>query len=215
MPRMYVLNSWVGAAEYDEGDTYSGEQVGNRNQKSVEVPIRRSGDQWKSDIPTFINGRPNIQAFAEPEQKPKDRKKKSVADSIDLAERHYQRLEEMSSALDEEYLAGEIDDERYELLRYKMDERLAKAWRRLEKENFPIWQKLEEKQLTMAENEAIVQHTPESKEENSLSQWKKADKSLLTGEGWGSMALRDCKETNVFLIGYCAILKLINKIKGE
>lgn len=167
------------------------------------------------DIPTFVNGRPNIAAFAEPEQKPKDKKKKSVADSIDLAERHYQKMQEMSISLDEEYLSGEIDDERYELLRYKMDERLAKAWRRLEKENFPIWQKLEEKQLTMVESEAIVQHTTESKEENSLSQWKKADKSLLTGEGWGNMALRDCKETNVFLIGYCAILKLINKMKGE
>lgn len=140
MPRQYIVNSWVGAAEYDEGDTYSGEQVGNRNQKSIEVPIRRSGDQWKADIPTFIDGRPNIAAFAEPEQKPKVKKKKSVADSIDLSNRHLERMEKLSEQLDEEFLAGEIDEERYELLRYKMDERLIKAFRRVEKENAPIWE---------------------------------------------------------------------------
>ena len=140
MPRQYIVNSWVGAAEYDEGDTYSGEQIGNRNQKSVEVPVRRSGDQWKSDIPTFVNGRPNIAAFAEPEQKPKEKKKKSVADSIDLAEKHFQRMEKLSQELDEEYFSGEIDEERYELLRYKLDERLIKSWKRLEKENKPFWE---------------------------------------------------------------------------
>lgn len=215
MPRQYIVNSWVGAAEYDEGDTYSGEQIGNRNQKSVEVPIRRSGDQWKSDIPTFVNGRPNIKAFAEPEQKKEVKKKKSVADSIDLAERHYQRMEAMSIALDEEYFAGEIDEERYELLRYKMDARLIRAWKRLEKENAPIWQKQDEKYAEQGLTFSLDEINFESKEESRFSQWKKADKTLITGEGWQWQALRDCKETNVFLIGFCKVLQLIKKIKGE
>lgn len=193
MARHYIIQDWQNAAEY------SGEMIGRRLARSQEIFLP--------------NGKANIALFADEE--PKTKKRKSVADSIDLSERHFSRMERMSQELDEEYLAGEIDDERYELLRYKMDERLAKAWKRLEKDSLPIWQKLEEKQLTMAENVAIVQHTPESKEESSLSQWKKADKSLLTGEGWGSMALRDCKDSNVFLIGYCAILKLVKKFKGE
>jgi len=41
MPRQYIVNSWVGAAEYDEGDTYNGQQVGNRNQKSIGVHVTR------------------------------------------------------------------------------------------------------------------------------------------------------------------------------
>lgn len=215
MPRQYIVNSWVGACEYDEGDTYSGEQIGNRNQKSVEVPIRRSGDQWKSDIPTFVNGRPNIAAFAEPEQKPKVKKKKSVADSIDLAQRHFDRVEQMSIDLDEEYFAGEIDEERYQLLRYKLDERLIKAWKRLEKENAPFWQKEDEKFAESSLTFSMDEISFENNRKSCKSLGKTADKSLIDGEGWGRIALRDCKNDNVFLVGICAVIKLINKIKGE
>ena len=44
--RTHIVQSWVGACEYDEGDTYNGQQIGNRNQKSIGVLIERSGDQW-------------------------------------------------------------------------------------------------------------------------------------------------------------------------
>lgn len=215
MPRQYIVNSWVGAAEYDEGDTYSGEQVGHRYQKSIEVPIRRSGDQWKADIPTFVNGRPNISAFAEPEQKPVVKKKKSVVDSIDLAEKHFQRMEKLSEELDDEYYSGEIDDERYELLRYKLDQRLIAAWKRLERENAPIWQKEDEKYAENSLTFSLDEITFETKRKSHKSLAKTVDKSLIAGEGWASMALKDCKETNVFLIGTCKVLGLIKKIKGE
>ena len=147
--------------DYDDwhGLSMNGRQWKNRETK--ETRNLSGADYWHmrkaiepkmlEDIPTFVNGRPNISAFAEPvQQKPVVKKKKSVADSIDLAEKHFQRMENMSRELDEEYFAGELDEERYELLRYKLDERLIKAWNRLEKENGPIWQK--DKRLSRFKN---------------------------------------------------------------
>ena len=211
-----------------EGLSMNGRQWKNRQTK--ETRNLSGADYWHQrkaiepkmleDIPTFVNGRPNISAFAEPvQQKPVEKKKKSVADSIDLAEKHLARMEKLSEELDEEYFAGEIDEERYELLRYKMDERLIKAFHRVEKENAPIWQKqdreFKEKSLTFSLDEIEWNTAAKNKEKSFKSLAKTADKSLLTGKGCVSMALRDCKETNVFLIGTCKVLGLIKKIKGE
>jgi len=111
-----------------------------RNLSGAAYWFARKADCPKQEPEVWVNGKANIAGFAEPEQKSKDKKKKSVADSIDLAEKHFQRMEAMSIALDEEYFAGEIDEERYELLRYKLDKRLIAAWQRLEKENKPFWE---------------------------------------------------------------------------
>ena len=131
MSRYFMIQSWVGSHE-NEPD-YNGQQCGERNVRSSEVvPLY---DQY---------GNANIKAFSdealEARKKPATKPKKSVADSIDLSNRHLERMEKLSEQLDEEFLAGEIDEERYELLRYKMDERLIKAFRRVEKENAPIWE---------------------------------------------------------------------------
>ena len=140
MPRTHIVQSWVGACEYDEGDTYSGEQIGNRNQKSIGLLLERSGDQWKAgnvsqDIPTFINGRPNIQAFAEPIAKSKaPAKTKSVLSSILLADRNYERLCGLSEQLDAELDQGLIDLESWAAARKNIDARLAKAWARVQRE---------------------------------------------------------------------------------
>lgn len=226
MPRTHIVQSWVGACEYDNGDTYSGEQIGNRNQKSIGVLIERSGDRWKAiepkmheDVPTFVNGRPNISAFAEPEPVRKVKPKKSVADSIDLAQRHFDKMEKLSEELDNEYFDGEIDQARYDLLRYKLDERLIRAWRRVEKENGPIWQKedreFEENNLTFSLDDVKLDTAAKGKEKSIKALAKTADKSAITGQDWLSLALKDCKDSNVFLIGFCAIIKLIKKAKGE
>jgi hypothetical protein len=162
-------------------------------------------------------GNANIKAFSDEaleSRKKRPVKKKSVADSIDLAQRHFDRLEQMSIDLDNEYFDGDIDQTRYELLRYKLDERLIKAWKRLEKENSPIWQKEDEKYAENSLTSSMDEISFESKRKSFKSLGKPANKSLIDGEGWASMALKDCKETNVFLIGYCAILKLVKKIKG-
>ena len=129
MSRYFMIQSWVGSHE-NEPD-YSGQQCGERNVRSSEVvPLY---DQY---------GNANIKAFSDEalESRKNTKPKKSVADSIDLAERHFNRMEQMSKTLDEEYFSGEIEEERYNILRYKMDERLLKSWRRLEKENQLIWE---------------------------------------------------------------------------
>lgn len=120
MPRMYVLNSWVGAAEYDEGDTYNGQQVGNRNQKSIGVHVTRSGDQWYA----------NTAAYAEPEKKA-PAKKKTAFQSISLADSNYERLCGLSDALDTQLDNGELSFEDWTYARRQIDDRLAKAWSRL------------------------------------------------------------------------------------
>lgn len=116
--RQYLVGSWNNADEYD----YSGEQLmGARNGKSVCVDHM------------LPNGMANISRYEDaPKAKPK---KRSIADRIDLANAHYERMEAMSNELDNAYFAGEMDSERYALLRIKMNERLHKAWKRLSKEN--------------------------------------------------------------------------------
>ena len=135
--RTHIVQSWVGACEYDEGDTYNGQQIGNRNQKSIGVLIERSGDQWKAgnvdqQIPTFINGRANVAAFAEPVTKSKaPTKKKTAFQSISLADSNYERLCGLSDALDTQLDSGELSFEDWTYARRQIDERLAKAWSRL------------------------------------------------------------------------------------
>ena len=194
---MYVVQSWSDAA------SYSGEQIGNRLAKSQELFLP--------------NGKANIALFADEE--PKTKKHKSVADSIDLAQKHFDKLEQMSIDLDNEYFDGEIDQARYDLLRYKLDERLIRAWRRVEEENGPIWQKedreFEENNLTFSLDGVKLDTPAKGKEKSFKALAKTADKSLIKGEGCVSLALKDCKDSNVFLVGFCAIIKLIKKAKGE
>lgn len=133
--RTHIVQSWVGACEYDEGDTYNGQQVGNRNQKSIGVLVERSGDQWKAgnvdqQIPTFINGRANVAAFAEPVTKPKvpAKPKLTAFDKICTADRAYSRLSALSEELDNQLEGGEIDLESWAYARKQLDKKLEKAW---------------------------------------------------------------------------------------
>ena len=51
MARLYVTQSWVGCAE----DSYSGEQIGNRNSKSVGVHMYRDGDTYKANLAAYAD----------------------------------------------------------------------------------------------------------------------------------------------------------------
>lgn len=133
--RTHIVQSWVGACEYDEGDTYNGQQIGNRNQKSIGVLIERSGDQWKAgnvdqQIPTFINGRANVAAFAEAVTKAKvpAKPKLTAFDKICTADRAYSRLSALSEELDNQLEGGEIDLESWAYARKQLDKKLEKSW---------------------------------------------------------------------------------------
>ena len=134
--RTHIVQSWVGACEYDEGDTYNGQQIGNRNQKSIGVLIERSGDQWKAgnvdqQIPTFINGRANVAAFAEPVTKLKTpaKPKLTAFDKICTADRTYSRLCALSEELDNQLENGELDLTDWSFARKQLDVKLDKAWK--------------------------------------------------------------------------------------
>lgn len=190
--------------DYDDWDglSMSGRQWKNRLTK--ETRDLSGADYWHmrkalepkmlEDIPTFVNGRPNIAAFAEPEQKPKA-KKKSVADSIDLAEKHLQRMEKLSEELDKEYYAGEIDDERYELLRYKLDKRLLAAWSRLEKENKEMWDR----------QDARFELTAPDKKINNTVEFKHYDKD--------DSIFSNLSDSNIFKIMYYRYKEIISVFK--
>lgn len=213
--------------DYDNWDGLSMNGRQWKNRETKETRDLSGADYWHQrkaiepkiheDVPTFVNGRPNISAFSEPEPVRKVKPKKSVADSIDLAERHFSRMEALSVALDEEYFAGEIDKARYDLLRYKLDERLIRAWRRVEKENGPIWQKedreFEENNLVFSLDDVKLDTAAKGREKSIKALAKTADKSAITGQDWLSLALKDCKDSNVFLIGYCTIVNIVNKLK--
>lgn len=124
MPRQYIVNSWVGSADYDEGDTYSGEMIGNRNQKSVGVHIKRSGDQWYANTAAYSD---------DALDKRKGRKKLSAFERICTAERAYDRLEKLSEDLDNEYERGILEHTDYAYARRQLDEKMSRAWKRVEK----------------------------------------------------------------------------------
>lgn len=210
--RTHIVQSWVGACEYDEGDTYNGQQIGNRNQKSIGVLIERSGDQWKAgnvdqQIPTFINGRPNIQAFSEPVTKPKaPAKKKTAFQSISLADSNYERLCGLSDTLDTQLDNGELSFEDWTYARRQIDERLAKAWSRLCKcrgwnENGQTVDKSLEDGLTFS--------LEDIQEVRDIGEKQRVKRELTGNDIFDSLS-----ETNVFLGLFIKVKKIMKIMKA-
>lgn len=106
MSRQYIVQSWVNAA----ADDYSGEQIGNRHARSVDLTDH------------IANVKRNAKA------------KRSVMDKIDLANRHLNRMEIMSAELEHDFDSGSITLEEYSRGRRIMDERLDKAFKRVAKQ---------------------------------------------------------------------------------
>lgn len=105
MSRQYIVQSWVGAAE----GSYSGEQIGNRQSRSV-----------------------NVSAYEEVKRNTKA--KRSIMDKIDLANRHLNRMELMSAQLEHDFDNERLTLEEYSRGRRIMDQRLQKAWDRVAKQ---------------------------------------------------------------------------------
>ena len=149
--------SGIGSQSISGGyDDWDGLSMNGRQFKSRETKETRDlsgADYWHQrkalepkmleDIPTFVNGRPNIQAFAEPVAKTKPQaKKKSAFEAIMLADRNYERLCGLSEQLDQELDSGKITDfDAYCAARKNIDKRLAAGWSRVCKER--SWQEEE------------------------------------------------------------------------
>lgn len=131
--------------DYDDwcGLSMNGKQFKNRLTK--ETRDLSGADYWHQrkaiepkmleDIPTYVNGRPNIAAFAEPTQPtPKGKppaKKKTAYETIALADSHYERLCNLSEALDVQLENGELEFTDYAYARKNLDKRIDKAWLRV------------------------------------------------------------------------------------
>lgn len=110
MPRQHIVNSWVGAAEYPEGDQYSGEQVGCRPKPSIEVKIERSGDQWRT---VDFNNRVR-QAKQKSKQELAQDGVQALLYSLSPDEKKLDSLDEKEQALTAAYIDGLIEAEQYE-----------------------------------------------------------------------------------------------------
>jgi len=190
MPRQYIVNSWVGAAEYDEGDTYNGEQVGNRNQKSIGVHVTRSGDQWYA----------NTAAYAEPEKKA-PAKKKTAFQSISLADSNYERLCGLSDALDTQLDNGELSFEDWTYARRQIDERLAKAWSRLCR--LRNWNESGES-LDNSLDSSLSFSLEDVQEARDIGEKQRVKRELT---GWST--IDDLSEENVFKGLFCSVKKVM------
>lgn len=179
MARTYLIQSWVGAAEYPDGDQYSGEQIGNRNKPSMGIQIERSGDQWRTvavDQHFTSTGAANIRAYAESD-KPKTRAKtkpKTAFERVNLADAHYSRLEKLSQELDTEYEQGLLSHEDWAYARRQLDKRLDAGWVRVCKvrgwnpaeRDEEIFYSLNIKALTAKQQASTI---PTSHQESSVS----------------------------------------------
>ena len=137
MPRTHVIQSWVGAAEYDEGDTYSGEQIGNRNQRSVGVAFERSGDGWSArklpDVWT-ADGKPNIKAFSDEalglaQKKTPSKKTVPIAHQIVPQEKTLDRLDKQEAELYKAFENEEISEEEFKQLIFALEQKRHRAWK--------------------------------------------------------------------------------------
>jgi len=195
MPRQYIVNSWVGAAEYDEGDTYNGQQVGNRNQKSIGVHVTRSGDQWYA----------NTAAYAEPEKKA-PAKKKTAFQSISLADSNYERLCGLSDALDTQLDNGELSFEDWTYARRQIDERLAKAWSRLCK--CRGWDE-NGKDIDSSLEHGLTFSLEDIQEARDIGEKQRVKRDLT---GWGT--IDDLSEENCFRGLFCKVKKIMMFIES-
>ena len=180
----------MGAAEYDEGDTYNGQQVGNRNQKSIGVHVTRSGDQWYA----------NTAAYAEPEKKT-PAKKKTAFQTISLPDSHYERLCGLSEALDAQLDNGELSFEDWGYARRQIDERLAKAWSRLCK--CRGWDE-NGKDIDNFADSGLSFSLEDIQEARDIGEKQRVKRELT---GWGT--IDDLSEENVFKGLFCSVKKVM------
>jgi len=216
--------SWKGTGRSGYGDQailgdyddWSGLSMNGRQWKSRETKETRDlsgADYWHQrkalepkmleDIPTYVNGRPNIQAFSEPVTKPKaPAKKPSAFSQIMLADKNYSRLCGLSEQLDQELDAGHIPDfESYCAARKNIDKRLATAWLRVCKER--NWNESGES-LDNSLDSSLSFSLEDVQEARDIGEKQRVKRELT---GWST--IDDLSEENVFKGLFCSVKKVM------
>jgi len=220
--------SWKGTGRSGYGDQailgdyddWSGLSMNGRQWKSRETKETRDlsgADYWHQrkalepkmleDIPTYVNGRPNIQAFSEPVTKPKaPAKKPSAFSQIMLADKNYERLCGLSEQLDQELDAGHIPDfESYCAARKNIDKRLATAWLRVCKER--NWTP-EGESLDSFVDSGLTFSLEDIQEARDIGEKQRVKRELVDNELFDSLS-----ETNSFLKLFVLYKKCVKFIK--
>ena len=118
-----------------------------KNKVTQETRNLSGADYWhtrKADYPRQLpdesklflaNGRANLALFADIKEAEKVKTKKPVSayDKIMQDERKYDELEELSLALDKQYLDMQIDDDQYHSAKSAIEEKMYKQWQKLAK----------------------------------------------------------------------------------
>ena len=203
--------------DYDDWDGLS---MNGRQWKSRETKETRDlsgADYWHQrkalepkmleDIPTYVNGRPNIQAFSEPVTNPKaPAKKKTAFQSISLADSNYERLCGLSDALDIQLENGELSFEDWTYARRQIDERLAKAWSRLCK--CRGWDE-NGKDIDSPLDHGLSFNLEDIQEARDIGEKQRVKRELT---GWGT--IDDLSEENCFRGLFCKVKRVMMFIKS-
>lgn len=200
MPRTHVIQSWVGAAEYDEGDTYSGEQIGNRNQRSVGVAFERSGDGWSArklpDVWT-ADGKANIKAFSDEalgltQKKAPAKKTIPIAHQIVPQEKTLDRLDKQEAELYKAFENEEISEGEFKQLIFALEQKRHRAWK--------------------SRCKALRVDPDESTDEEMLPEWQ--DSAEIVGKNIGEK--RDWWEGgNVFILTHKKLKDVVKSVVNK
>lgn len=127
----------IGEYEDFDGLSMNGRQWKNR--LTQETRDLSGADYWHQrkalepkmaeDIPTFVHGRANVSAFADPITKPKAAaKKKTAFETVCTTDRTYEKLCNLSEELDQQLESGELSFSDWSYARKQLDKKLDRAW---------------------------------------------------------------------------------------
>lgn len=192
MPRMFISQSWVGAAEYDEGDTYNGQQVGNRNQKSIGVHVTRSGDQWYA----------NTKAYADDKPSKKPVQKRSAFSQACLSDNNLERLQRISESLDDDLESGVLSVEDWNYAKKNLQPRIDRAWKKIAKTRG--WEEDEQEETGCIESAYQPQPTNRNNHQRN---------SFTSNVVCSNMVINSLSEGNIFKGLYLSCLKIWRTFK--
>ncbi|MGL5013069.1 MAG: hypothetical protein ACRC6V_02105 [Bacteroidales bacterium] len=128
--------------EYEDWDGLSMNGRQFKNRLTQETRDLSGADYWyqrkalepklAEDIPTYVHGRANIEAFADPVAKPKQTKPSPTAfEKICTSDSTYEKLCNLSEELDQQLDAKQIDWNDYIYARKQLDAKLDSAWKKV------------------------------------------------------------------------------------
>lgn len=193
--------------EYDDWDGLSmnGRQWKNRITK--ETRDLSGADYWHQrkalepkmpdDIPTFVNGKANVEAFRDMPDKPatKPKTKRSAFSQACLSDNNYERLQRISESLDDDLESGVLSVDDWNYAKRNLQPRIDRAWARIVKNRG--W-----------DDEEIdgFYESPYQPQESDTN--NKSKKSWTSNVECNNVVVNSLSDDNIFRQAYLMIVKL-------